>query len=96
MTRRVKRSKVVPCELSEEAEAMLSRHTELTRIDPLFRRTKHQDEAIFNELGDAGIFRAHRRSSNAPILLSEIGVERARTIRSARLTLEPKESEQYE
>ena len=91
MTRRNKRTNVDPHELSEKAEAMLSKHSELTRIDPLFRRAKYQDEAVFNELGDAGIFRAHRRNSNAPILLSEIGVERARSIRSARLTVEPKE-----
>jgi len=91
MARRSNRLKL-DTDLSEEAEAMLSRHTELTRIDPVFRRAKHQDKAVIDELRDAGIFRKYGLAFSA-LLLSEIGVERARSIRSARLALEPKDFE---
>ncbi len=93
MTRRTKRTPVDPYELSEEAEAMLSKHTELTRIDPVFRRAKHQDEVVLDELRDAGIFRSHWLNLDGPLILSEVGVERARSIRSARLALEPQDLE---
>jgi hypothetical protein len=91
MTRRTKRFKANPYGLSEEAQAMLLRNSELSRIEPVFRRSKHHDEAVLDELHKAGIFRAYRRNPLNPIALSEIGVDRARGIRRERLALEPKD-----
>lgn len=91
MTRR-KRRTIKPAELSDDAKIMLSQHSELSRIPAIFRRTNRQSEEVLDELRDARVFMAHRRSSSA-IILSEKGLEMARSIRSARLSKDPQDGE---
>ena len=87
MTRRKKRT-IKPAELSDDAKIMLSQHSELTRVPAIFRRTGRQSEEVLDELRDALVFTAHRRSSSA-IALSDKGLEMARSIRSERLSKDP-------